>query len=89
MLQAATGHRSSNFTRGGESHFCIGGYLPDGTDGFCDLSRLILESLIELPTWIPQVTLRWTEKLSKEDFITTKIVVNGSKLTKIIYTNGE
>lgn len=68
MVQAATPMASRNFTRGGESHFCIGGYLPDGSDGFCDLSRLILESLLELPTWIPQVTLRWTEKLPREDF---------------------
>ena len=68
MLQAATPVTSSNFTRGGESHFCIGGYLPDGTDGFCDLSKLILESLIDLPTYIPQVTLRWTAKTPKEVF---------------------
>ena len=68
MLQAATPVTSPNFTRGGESHFCIGGYLPDGTDGFCDLSRLILEALLELPTWIPQVTLRWTAKTPKEVF---------------------
>ena len=68
MLQAATPVTSPNFTRGAESHFCIGGYLPDGSDGFNDLSKLILESLLELPTWIPQVTLRWTAKTPKEVF---------------------
>ena len=68
MLQAATSIDSRSFTRGGESHFCIGGYLQDGTDGFCDLSKLILESLIELPTYIPQVTLRWSEKTPIEAF---------------------
>ena len=68
MLQAATPIQSSNFTRGGESHFCIGGYLPDGSDGFNDLSRLIVEAMIELPTWIPQVTLRWTKKTARENF---------------------
>ena len=68
MLQAATPITSAWFTRGGESHFCIGGYLPDGSDGFTALSRLILESLLELPTWIPQVTLRWTAKTPKEAF---------------------
>ncbi len=68
MLQAATPADSALFTRGAESHFCIGGYLPDGNDGFCDLSKLILESLLELPTWIPQVTLRWTKKTPKEVF---------------------
>ncbi len=68
MLQAATHVTSAWFTRGGESHFCIGGYLPNGEDGFNDLSRLILEGLMELPTWIPQVSLRWTKKMPKEDF---------------------
>ncbi len=68
MLQAATPITSPWFTRGAESHFCIGGYLPDGSDGFNELSRLILESLLELPTWIPQVTLRWTAKTPKEAF---------------------
>lgn len=68
MLQAATPANSDRFTRGGESHFCIGGYLPDGSDGFDDLSKLILESLLELPTYIPQVTLRWTAKTPREVF---------------------
>ncbi len=68
MLQAATHIDNPNFTRGGESHFCIGGYLPNGEDGFNDLSKLILESMLELPTWIPQVTLRWTKKTPKEVF---------------------
>ena len=66
MLQAATHATDKKFTRGGESHFCIGGYLPNGEDGFNDLSKLILESLTELPTWIPQVTLRWTAKTPRE-----------------------
>lgn len=68
MLQAATPANDPRFTRGAESHFCIGGYLPDGTDGFSDISKLILESLLELPTWIPQVTLRWTQKTPREVF---------------------
>ena len=68
MLQAATSINSKNFTRGGESHFCIGGYLPDGSDAYNDLSRLILESLTDLPTYIPQVTLRWTKTQPREVF---------------------
>jgi formate C-acetyltransferase len=68
MLQAATRVTSDRFTRGGESHFCIGGYLPDGEDGFTELSHLIVESLIDLPTYIPQVTLRWTKKTPREAF---------------------
>ena len=68
MLQAATKINSANFTRGGESHFCVGGYLPNGEDGFTELSRLIVESMIDLPTYIPQVSLRWTKKTPREVF---------------------
>lgn len=66
MLQAATAVTNSNSTRGAESTFCIGGYLPNGEDGFTDLSRLVIEALMELPTCIPQVLLRWTEKTPDE-----------------------
>ena len=66
MLQARTSIKSANFYRGGESHCCIGGYLENGEDGFNELSRLIVDSLMELPTWIPQISLRWTDKTPHE-----------------------
>lgn len=62
MLQARIPKSSDRFYRGGESHFCIGGYLENGEDGFNEFSKLIVDSLLELPTWIPQISLRWTEK---------------------------
>lgn len=62
MLQARIHISSDRFYRGGESHFCVGGYLENGEDGFNELSRLIVDSLMELPTWIPQISLRWTRK---------------------------
>lgn len=62
MLQARIHPSSDRFYRGGESHFCIGGYLENGEDGFNELSKLVLDSMLELPTWIPQVSLRWTKK---------------------------
>lgn len=62
MLQARIHISEDRFYRGGESHFCIGGYLENGEDGFNELSRLIVDSLMELPTWIPQISLRWTKK---------------------------
>ena len=65
MLQTSTHISSANFTRGGQSHFCIGGYLPNGEDGFNNLSMLIVEALTELPTYIPQITFRWTKKTPK------------------------
>lgn len=58
-----------NFTRGGESHFCVGGYDEQGEDVFNDFSMLILEALTELPTYIPQVSLRRTKKLPHEIFL--------------------
>ena len=66
MLQARISIKSDRFYRGGESHFCIGGYLENGEDGFNELSKLIVDALIELPTWIPQISLRWTKKTPKE-----------------------
>lgn len=66
MLQWKLNINDTKFTRGGESHFAIGGYLPNGEDGFNELSYLIVEALMELPTYIPQISLRWTKKTPKE-----------------------
>lgn len=66
MLQARIPIQSDRFYRGGESHFCIGGYTENGEDGFNELSRLIVEALVELPIWIPQISLRWTKKTPRE-----------------------
>ncbi len=52
--------------KGAESHFAIGGYLPDGSDGFNDLSHLIVETMMELPIPRPQVSLRITPKTPYE-----------------------
>ena len=68
MVQARNHTSWGSFTKGGQSHFCVGGYLPDGSDGFNDLSKLIIESIIDLPTYVPQVTLRWTAKTPREVF---------------------
>jgi len=59
MVQAAT-PMGANFTRGGQSHFCIGGRDENGRDCYNAFSELIVESLMELDTHIPQITLRWT-----------------------------
>ena len=59
-VQAVTHIDNPYFTRGGQSHFCIGGRDKNGNDCYNELSELILDSLMELPTYIPQITLRWT-----------------------------
>lgn len=68
MLQARISISSDRFYRGGESHFAIGGYLPNGEDGFNELSQLITDALLDLPTYIPQISLRWTNKTPPEVF---------------------
>ena len=46
--------------KGGESHFAIGGTLSDGSDGFNELSELIIDTMMALPLPRPQVSLRIT-----------------------------
>ena len=89
MLQAATPITSSNFTRGGESHFCVGGYLPDGSDAYNDLSKLILESLTDLPTYIPQVTLRWTKTQPRDVLRFAMDLERRDKNKRIAFQNDE
>lgn len=89
MLQSKTPLTSKNFTRGGESHFCVGGYLPDGTDGFNELSMLILEALMELPTYIPQISLRWTKKLPFETFKKVMDFERNDANKRIAFVNDE
>ena len=89
LLQAKTPVNSSNFTRGGESHFCIGGYLPDGEDGFNEVSRLIVESLMELPIYCPQITLRWTNKTPHEVFRFVMDCERHDKYKRFAFTNDE
>lgn len=89
MIQAATNAGNVNFTRGGESHFCIGGYLADGSDCFNEVSYLIVESLMELPTYIPQVTLRWTEKTPHEVLRFMMNAQRNDKNKRIAFTNDE
>ena len=66
MLSAFQPYTSGMADRGGECHFALGGYLPDHTDGFCDLSRLILDTMMKLPLVRPQVTVRWTPAMSRD-----------------------
>ncbi len=66
LLQAKSNPISREWSRGAECHFAVGGYLENGEDGFNEFSKLIIEALMELPTWCPQVSLRWNEKTPRE-----------------------
>ncbi len=67
MLSAFTPYSSCHSDKGGESHFVVGGYLPDRTDGYCRLSRLIVDSMEKLPLVRPQITVRWTPDMPREE----------------------
>ena len=58
------GHVHANRTA--ECHFAIGGYTEKGEDGFTDLSRLLVETLMELDIRRPAISLRWTKKTPYE-----------------------
>lgn len=51
-----------NADRTAQCHFSIGGYTEEGEDGFTDLSRLMVETLMELDIRRPAMSLRWTKK---------------------------
>lgn len=89
MLQANTPKSSDNFTRGGESHFCVGGYDENHNDIFNDFSMLILEAMTELPTFIPQISLRWTKKLPFETFLKVFEMSIGDANNRIAFINDE
>ncbi len=89
MLQARINIKSDRFYRGGESHFCVGGYLPDGSDGFSELTRLIIESLMELDCAIPQISLRWTEKTPTEVLKFVMDCERKDKYKRIAFVNDE
>lgn len=89
MLQAKTPLSNPNFTRGGQSHFCVGGYLSDGTDGFNEVSRLIVEGLMDLPTYIPEITFRWTSKTPREVLRYMLDCERHDKNKRIAFTNDE
>lgn len=57
-----------NANRGGESHFAIGGFTVEEEDGYTELSELVLESLMEMPTIRPQISIRWTPKMPFDKF---------------------
>lgn len=89
MIQSWTPITSKNFTRGGESHFCIGGYLSDGQDSFDEVSRLVLDALLELDTYIPQISMRWTEKTPHDVFFYVNDQARKDPHQRIAFVNDE
>ena len=53
------------------------------------MSYLIVESLMELPTYIPQITLRWTEKTPHEVLRFMMDAERNDVNKRIAFTNDE
>lgn len=88
-VQSCTPISSPHFTKGGESNFSLGGYLPDGKDGYNEFSELILTSLLELPLFIPQVTFRWTKKTPFELLYHIMDLCRKDKHQRIAFVNDD
>lgn len=89
MVQAYTPVESSHFTKGGQSHFCIGGRDENGKDCYNEVSKLIVDSLMELDTHIPQVSLRWTNDTPREVLKYLLDCERNDKNKRIAFTNDD
>ncbi len=71
----------------GHNHLVVGGYLNNGEDGFNELSRLILEAIVDLPTHRPQASFRYTNKTTAE---TMRYITEMNKKSQlIVFVNDE
>jgi formate C-acetyltransferase len=66
FIDSHTPHASANYDKGGECHMTVGGLHPDGSDGWTDFSRLVVESVLELPLKRPEMSFRWHPGTSRE-----------------------
>lgn len=89
MVQSVTPFDSSNFTKGGQSHFCIGGRNENGKDCYNEVSELIVEALMELDTHIPEVSLRWTNDTPTEHLHHLLELERNDKNKRIAFTNDD
>lgn len=88
-IHRLTALNSPNNDRGAECHFTIGGYTIDHEDGYNELSDLILESLMELPTVRPQLSLRWNKKTPYQVLRKVLDCERKDKLKRIALVNDE
>lgn len=88
-IQSFTRVESNRFTRGGESHFSVGGYTLEKEDGYNELSELILNALMDIPLYIPQVSLRWTPKTPFKTFLHVMDLARKDTNKRIAFVNDE
>ncbi len=71
----------------GHNHLVVGGYLKNGEDGFNELSKVILEAIVDLPTYRPQASLRYTSKTPAE--VVRYVTEMNNKSQLIVFVNDE
>lgn len=89
MVKVFSGRPGGGFTdhRSADNTFSIGGYTENGEDGFNDISRMIIEALVELPTWRPQANVRFTKKTPFEVY---RYVTEKNRFqSNVVFTNDE
>ena len=73
--------------RSGDNTLVVGGYTSDGSDGFTELSELILKIRTALPIWRPQISFRYTKNTPIEVIrLVTKL---NAECNDITFSNDE
>ena len=61
MIHGWTRCSNTNWDKGAESHFVVGGYTVDHKCAWNELSELIVDAMMEADLIRPQVSLRWNQ----------------------------
>ena len=66
FIDAHTPHASVNYDKGGECHMTVGGLATDGSDGWTDFSRLVVEACLACDLKRPEMSFRWHPGTKRE-----------------------
>lgn len=87
FVKAFLQHSGVKTHRSGDTTLSVGGYIDDHTDGFNELSRMMMEALEHLPIWRPQMSFRCTKLTKPEDF--RYVVEKNSRQKNIVFVNDD
>lgn len=65
-INSHTSIKSGNYDKGGECHMTVGGLDTDGSDGWSDFSRLVVEACMACDLKRPQMSFRWNGHTKRE-----------------------
>ena len=66
FIHAHTSYASSIYDKSGENHMTVGGLTPDGSDGWTDFSKLVVEACLACDLKRPQMSFRWHPGTKRE-----------------------